>query len=646
MSITEVLLMDRISDSFFTGINYWASKNAIKMWEDFDEASIENDLKLLNEAGITHLRVFPLWSTFQPLTAEYSFVGAYEYRFGDSPLPDTEAGRAGVSEEACEKFERFCALAEKYDMKLIVGLITGHMSFGIFAPPAFGGRSHLIDPTVIKWQIRFIKYFVKRFKNEKQIVGWDLGNEVTGLSASYNYTPDQFYVWCSLVAETIRSCDGTRPVVSGMGDPSKNMIENGRGTLKEMSEICDIHTYHPYNCFSTQTDPLCSMKPILDLSFKCRLSEDIGGKPTFVQEFGSIGYITCSYKSEAEFYRAALLSSLANGGHGVMWWCAFDQGKLAFPPYDWNNRGSDYGFFDADCNPKPIVEENKRFKKLLSKLPERKLPPHGKDGVIIVPRDDGDANEHTLRAAYILGKQANLDLGFAYALDKIPKSELYIMPSLRQPMSIPKRRLDEVLENVRNGSVLYVSVGAAYFRSVPELFGVVFESREEGFSAKKMEFSGNELPMNADASFTVESVSAEVLGRDSDGTPLFFKNKYGKGYIYFLTCPVEKYLAGKKGAFYNDGGLDYSVIYRELAKTAGVKRIADSDNRFVRLTEHRINDDEYYVFAINYSNREQSAEISLSSDFTVETVFGPDMQNGKVTLDVCDGALYKLRVKK
>lgn len=82
------------------------------------------------------------------------------------------------------------------------------------------------------------------------------------------------------------------------------------------------------------------------------------------------------------------------------------------------------------------------------------MPSHDTEGVIVVPWDDGDANEHILRTAYILGKQANLELGFTYALDKIPKSKLYIMPSLAQVMSIPKRRLDEILENVKDGFVL------------------------------------------------------------------------------------------------------------------------------------------------------------------------------------------------
>ena len=121
-----------LENGFFTGINYWGSKSAINMWSEFDAESIENDLSLLRDAKITHLRVFPLWSVFQPLHALYGPSNIYEYTFGEDPLPDTPAGRAGVSEEACQKFEKFCSIAEKYGMKLIVALITGHMSFRMY----------------------------------------------------------------------------------------------------------------------------------------------------------------------------------------------------------------------------------------------------------------------------------------------------------------------------------------------------------------------------------------------------------------------------------------------------------------------------------------------------------------------------------
>ena len=55
--------------SFITGINYWASHAAIHMWHDWDAAVVDADFAKLKSAGITMLRVFPLWPDFQPLCA-------------------------------------------------------------------------------------------------------------------------------------------------------------------------------------------------------------------------------------------------------------------------------------------------------------------------------------------------------------------------------------------------------------------------------------------------------------------------------------------------------------------------------------------------------------------------------------------------
>ena len=357
--------MERISKHFFTGINYWGSKDAINMWETFDAESIEKDFRVLTDYGITHLRVFPLWPVFQPLKALYGPKEVYEFGMGEDCLPDTPAGRAGVSEEACEKFEVFCNLAEKYHLKLIVALITGHMSFRLYTPPAFEGRPILSDPTVMKWQRRFIKYFVNRFRSMPAIVGWDLGNEVNSLPGLEGKHPDTFYVWCAAMADAIRSVDTVHPILSGIDNST---IASGPSNLKTAGEIYDIHTTHPYHIFATNTEPLCSMKPICDLPYRCRISEDIAGIPTFVQEFGSIGYANCSKKTEADFYRASLLTSLAHGFHGTMWWCAFDQGEFDYAPYRWNTIGSDYGFFDRNRAPKPVAEINRTFKQLLDKL--------------------------------------------------------------------------------------------------------------------------------------------------------------------------------------------------------------------------------------------------------------------------------------
>ena len=41
------------------GVNYWASNAATRMWTEWDETVVENDIKNLSAIGCEYLRVFP-----------------------------------------------------------------------------------------------------------------------------------------------------------------------------------------------------------------------------------------------------------------------------------------------------------------------------------------------------------------------------------------------------------------------------------------------------------------------------------------------------------------------------------------------------------------------------------------------------------
>ena len=99
---------------FFVGCNYWASHAGTRMWRNWDAASVEADLAALSKAGVQVIRAFPLWPDFQPLTAHTTWAQTFiEMRFGEEPLPDTPAGRAGVDEVMIERFRCFAELAER-----------------------------------------------------------------------------------------------------------------------------------------------------------------------------------------------------------------------------------------------------------------------------------------------------------------------------------------------------------------------------------------------------------------------------------------------------------------------------------------------------------------------------------------------------
>ena len=176
MDTTQLTLTD--PGEFVIGCNYWASHAGTAMWSDWQPEVVDADLKLLAQADLQTLRIFPLWPDFQPLTLLRGGEGKpMEFRFGEIPLPPDEAGQAGVSAAAIQHFADFADLAKKHGLKLIVGLVTGWMSGRLFVPPALEGRNVLTDALAIQWQVRFVSYFVRHFKSHPAILAWDLGNE-------------------------------------------------------------------------------------------------------------------------------------------------------------------------------------------------------------------------------------------------------------------------------------------------------------------------------------------------------------------------------------------------------------------------------------------------------------------------------------
>ena len=626
----------------FVGINYWASHNSINMWRDWDEKKVEEDFFKLKEAGISVLRIFPLWPDFQPLTALYMNNGnRYEYRFGEEKIPDTEAGRAGVCEVACEHFEKLCELAEKYDLKLIVALITGHMSFRIYSPEAFAGKNFLSDPTVIKWEIRYVTYLVNRFKNQNSIIGWDLGNEVSCLGRDDSFNPDQAYVWVSAITNAVKVCDPKRPVITGLDE---SPISKGSFNLLDIGEQVDYQTVHPYNIFSTNIDTLTSMRSVLDSSFRCRLYNDIAKKPTFVQEVGSIGYMNCTEKSEAEFYRGLFFSTWADDCLGIMWWCAFDQGQLDYAPYCWNNIGSNYGFYRADGSKKEIVDENLRLLDVIKSLPFETLPGKVRNAVCLVQRADNFDLIPVLRTTYCLAKQANLDIDFAYALDSIPDAKVYFLPSIQGNQPITKYRFEELLDKVKAGATLYMSYYNSLFRDFPEISGLKVRGRSFADGPLNMEFADDSITLDKITElykYTIESCDGEVRAT-ADGQPVFVKKAYGKGYIYTLLYPLEKMLSEKPGAFSDSSLPEYSSIYREIVKDADINKCIDTDSRFIRTTEHIIDESSRYVVAINLSDEIQKCKLIIKKGWEISEQYYNTSVSGELELVCNDAAIFKI----
>ena len=194
--------------------------------------------------------------------------------------------------------------------------------------------------------------------------------------------------------------------------------------------------------------------------------------------------------------------------------------------------------------------------------------------------------------------------------------------------------------------MLYISLDSGLFRQLPEITGVQMEYRTQVNRAVSVLFGGETLPITTEYFYKPETYAAEALAECETGEPVFFRASLGKGSVFLLTLPLERHLSETVGAFFADNVPPYHLLYRELAHAANIRRLCDSDHPYVRLTEHPIDEDHAYIFAINYSSRPQTAEITVDEGYCIsKTVYGPQICEGRLHLGQNDGALFIIRKK-
>jgi len=347
---------------FVVGANYWASHAGTHMWADWRPEVVAQDLKRLRENGLQVLRVFPLWSDFQPITQLRTIRGEpMEVRHGEEVLPDDECGRAGLSADMLVRFTSFLDLLHQHDLKCIVGLLTGWMSGRLHVPPALDGLNVLTDAIAIEWELKFVRHFVSRFREHPAIAGWDLGNECNCMAPVA--TRQEAYVWTATIADAIRASDPDHPVVSGL----HGLSPKGDWTMQDQGELLDLLTTHPYPVFTPHCDqdPVDTIRTVLHSAAQSRYYADLGGKPCLCQEIGTLGPMIASEPVAAAFARSCLFSLWAHDCHGMIWWCAHDQTELTHAPYDWKAAERELGLLRVDGTAKPVLAEMGRFREMV-----------------------------------------------------------------------------------------------------------------------------------------------------------------------------------------------------------------------------------------------------------------------------------------
>jgi hypothetical protein len=579
---------------FVVGCNYWASHAGTRMWADWDEAQVADDLTRLANAGLQLLRVFPLWPDFQPIEQLYGGGGSrVEFRCGEQPLGADALGRAGLSAVMMDRFARFADLAAERGLRLLVGLLTGWMSGRLYLPSGLAGRNPLTDAVAIEWELRFVRAFVGHFAGQGAIVAWDLGNECNCLGGAGR---EQAAVWTATIANAIRCADPTRPVVSGM----HSLTPTGAWTAADQGEWTDLLCTHPYPVFTPHCDqdPVNTLRTTLHGTAESRFYADLGDTPCLCQEIGTLGPMIASEAVAAAFIRTCLFSLWANDCHGLLWWCAHEQSHLPHAPYDWCAVERELGLLRADGRAKPVLNEITAFRRLLDGLPCDTLPPRTTEAVCLLSHDQDHWG--VAYSTFILAKQAGFDLTFCHSEQPLPEAPLYLLPALSGHRLVSRRRWLELKARIEAGATLYLSLDSGLPSDFEPLCGLEPQTRERRRPGDRQPviWDNVTLPVCGDFKVRFEPTRATVLAREADGSPALSVATLGRGKVVFCGLPLEPWHTRTPGAFEES---QVWRLYRWLAEDALAGRAVRKEHPAVALTEHRLADGSRLAIAINHS---------------------------------------------
>jgi hypothetical protein len=175
------------------------------------------------------------------------------------------------------------------------------------------------------------------------------------------------------------------------------------------------------------------------------------------------------------------------------------------------------------------------------------------------------------------------------------------MPGVTGDQSLYGYEWDSLIEKVENGAVLYISMDNCSLNHFTELFGAEVIGRELRNSPAIVDLNGEKFTITADIKTSLNIIDAEVLAREADGNPVFIRKKYGKGFCYLLTLPLEKSIGNISGAFHKPEQPAWRNFYAPLAEHIKERRRVFCNNPLVTLTEHPVNDEHCWVIAINNS---------------------------------------------
>ncbi|QOV92224.1 glycoside hydrolase 5 family protein [Humisphaera borealis] len=362
---------------FILGINYWPRKKSVFWWEQFDAAEVREEFAMIRDIGITHVRFFLLWESFQPTPRS-------------------------VSPTAMKHLRTVCDIASELGLKLQPTFFTGHMSGPNWTPPWLvdkqtprkkderqlcslqnwkGYPSSIFntydEPFVIEAEDLLLKTVCSALKDHPAIWGYSLGNEPDLFCKPA--TADIGRRWVRDRVATIREADPNHLALIGVHTAS---IDSDCGLrVDHIAGETDVSVMHGYSIYH----PLA--RHALDpdyVPFVCALTAALAGRPVLFEEFGinthwpnkpsfwqeitnhdgTTRKVFFASEEDAATYYAGVLKRLVKvGAIGAFCWCFPDYDKSIWdrPPCDFQPFERFFGLWRPDGSLKPMGQAVKDF---------------------------------------------------------------------------------------------------------------------------------------------------------------------------------------------------------------------------------------------------------------------------------------------
>lgn len=548
-----------LAKKFLLGANYWSRAGGPRMWERFDEPTVERELAQLRAVGLDCLRCFAFIPTFMPRPPAVE------------PAP-------------LQRLARFAELAHAAGLSLLATPLVGHMSGENFDFANQRDRSLYRDAELRAWQTALVLAVANALADKPSLLGYALTNEMP-LWGGFAPAAD-VRGWAQELIGALRAAAPSLPIGTGDG------MMHGWPT-RELSSLVDFVAPHVYY---GDDDPLRQAHHTDFVLARARAT----GRPVLLEEFGA----SSTQAGEAEhaaYVRETIVTALAAGASGALVWCAsdFDAATLGQEtPYAHHGFELGFGLLRADGSEKPVCDELRALRGLVDALDFSTVArPPARTALLrsdYIDRDfpfswqDKSGLSRALLQSYVLASQAGMALDVVGEDDDLAGYALVLVPST-QKLRVPTwQKLERA---ARAGATIYWSYFSgehefhqgAWCPNFESLTGLRHRLRYGCFDlpSERLTLKGQavlslptgqahaptpaalaRLPVEPLAGATIESLAV-----DGEGRLALAEHRLGNGRVVFCAYPIERYLMRLP-----DGSArDAHRLYRLIADEAGLE---------------------------------------------------------------------------